>query len=57
MKEHLNSLDYMLFFPICWGKLCRNYVSGNAIDGITYNMEPRWWGKVFFEDSKDGEMI
>lgn len=41
----------------CWEKLCRNYVSGNTIDDVTYKMASRWWGKIFPEGSKDGEMI
>ena len=41
----------------CWEHLCRQYVSGNIIDGITYNMASRWWGKIFTEENKDGEMV
>ena len=29
-----------------WEKLCRETVSGNEIDGITYGMSHRWWGNV-----------
>jgi AAA+ ATPase superfamily predicted ATPase len=29
-----------------WEKLCRETVSGNEIDGITYGMARRWWGGV-----------
>jgi AAA+ ATPase superfamily predicted ATPase len=29
-----------------WEKLCRETVSGNAIDGITYGIARRWWGGV-----------
>lgn len=29
-----------------WEKLCRETVSGNEIDGITYGMASRWWGNV-----------
>ena len=29
-----------------WEKLCRETVSGNEIDGITYSMARRWWGGV-----------
>ena len=29
-----------------WEKLCREAVSGNEIDGITYGMARRWWGNV-----------
>lgn len=41
----------------CWENLCRQYVSGNVIDGVVYNMASRWWGKIFPEDKKDGEMV
>ncbi|MDR2969324.1 MAG: ATP-binding protein [Tannerellaceae bacterium] len=27
-----------------WEKFCRETVSGNTIDGITYGMARRWWG-------------
>lgn len=29
-----------------WEKLCRESVSGNEIDGITYGIARRWWGNV-----------
>lgn len=29
-----------------WERLCREMVSGNEIDGITYGMARRWWGSV-----------
>jgi len=29
-----------------WETLCREAVSGNEIDGITYGMAYRWWGNV-----------
>ncbi|MDR1369849.1 MAG: ATP-binding protein [Dysgonamonadaceae bacterium] len=35
-----------------WEKLCRETISGNEIDGITYGMARRWWGNV----SKDERM-
>lgn len=41
----------------CWEYLCRQYVSGNVIDGIAYNMASRWWGKIFTEENRDGEMV
>lgn len=41
----------------CWEHLCRQYVSGNIIDGIAYNMASRWWGKIFTEENKDGKMV
>ena len=41
----------------CWEHLCRQYVSGNVIDGIIYNVASRWWGKIFTAGNKDGEMV
>ena len=29
-----------------WEKLCRETISGNKIDGITYGIARRWWGNV-----------
>jgi AAA+ ATPase superfamily predicted ATPase len=29
-----------------WERLCREAVSGNEIDGVTYGMARRWWGGV-----------
>lgn len=29
-----------------WEKICRESVSGNKIDGITYSIARRWWGSV-----------
>jgi len=29
-----------------WETLCRETVSGNEIDGVTYGMARRWWGNV-----------
>ena len=36
-----------------WERLCREAVSGNTIDGITYGETRRWWGKV----QLDGEWV
>ena len=45
------------FVGYCWELLCRNYVSGNIIDGIVYNLASRWWGKIFPPDCKEGKMV
>ncbi len=29
----------------CWEHLCRQYISGNEIHGIVYNIASIWWGK------------
>lgn len=45
------------FIGQCWELLCREYVSGNIIDGIAYNVASRWWGKIFPPEYKDGKMV
>lgn len=45
------------FIGQCWELLCRDYVSGNIIDGIAYNVASRWWGKIFPPEEKDGKMV
>lgn len=32
-----------------WERLCRDAVSGNTIDSITYGEARRWWGKVMID--------
>lgn len=49
--------QFSLYVGDCWEHLCRQYVSGNEIDGIIYNMASRWWGKIFPNDNKEGTMI
>jgi AAA+ ATPase superfamily predicted ATPase len=29
-----------------WEQLCREVVSGNTINGVTYNIAARWWGNI-----------
>jgi len=36
-----------------WEKLCRDFVTGNTIDGITYSMASRWWGKIPKRDNPE----
>lgn len=45
------------FIGLCWELLCRNYVSGNMVDGVLYNVASRWWGKIFPLEIKDGKMV
>ncbi len=45
------------YVSLCWEELCRNYVSGNLIGGIPYNMASRWWGKIFPLEKKEGRMV
>ena len=41
IKEHLTG-----YISHHWERLCRKAVSGNKINGLTYNVAARWWGKV-----------
>ncbi len=45
------------FIGQCWELLCREYVSGNVIDGVAYNVASRWWGKIFPPGDKEGKMV
>ncbi len=40
-----------------WEKLCRETVSGNEIDGITYGMACRWWGSVSREERIELDVV
>lgn len=40
-----------------WERLCRDAVTGNTINGITYSEARRWWGQVKIDDEyKDVEL-
>jgi AAA+ ATPase superfamily predicted ATPase len=55
----MNIVDaqFSQYVGLCWEKLCRNYVSGSTIGGVTYKIASRWWGKIFPDGGKDGEMV
>ena len=40
-----------------WEKLCRETVSGNEIDGITYGMAYRWWGNVSKQEPMELDIV
>ncbi len=40
-----------------WEKLCREAISGNEIDGITFGMARRWWGAVSREESVEIDVV
>ena len=40
-----------------WETLCRETVSGNEIDGITYGMARRWWGNVSKEERIELDVV
>ena len=54
---HLINAQFTQHVGDCWEHLCRQYISGNEIDGIVYNIASRWWGKIFPEGNKEGTMI
>lgn len=37
------------FEAATWEELCRDYITGNTIDGITYNAAEGWWGEYYDE--------
>jgi len=39
-----------------WEKICRDAISGNILDGVTYGLASRWWGSVILEDGKPHEV-
>ncbi|MCL2436237.1 MAG: ATP-binding protein [Lentimicrobiaceae bacterium] len=41
IKENFNN-----YVSRHWECLCRKAVSGNTINGVTYNMATRWWGNI-----------
>lgn len=40
-----------------WEKLCRETVSGNEIDGITYGIARRWWGNISREERIELDIV
>ena len=38
--------EFSAYVSQYWEKICRDAVSGNEIDGITYGIARRWWGNV-----------
>lgn len=38
--------EFTSYVAYYWEKLCREAVSGNEVDGITYGIARRWWGSV-----------
>lgn len=45
VNEKINS-TFNEFVSKQWEIMCRNYISGNIIDGIRYGMSSRWWGQL-----------
>lgn len=40
------------YTSLWWEKLCRDAVTGNAINGVLYGKARRWWGRVINEYNK-----
>jgi len=40
-----------------WEHLCRKAVSGNTINGITYNVAARWWGNISREETIEIDVV
>ncbi len=40
-----------------WEKLCRETVSGNEIDGVTYGIARRWWGNVSRDERVELDIV
>ncbi|MDR2937575.1 MAG: ATP-binding protein [Prevotellaceae bacterium] len=40
-----------------WEKLCRETVSGNELNGITYGMARRWWGHVSKSEQMEIDVV
>lgn len=40
-----------------WEKLCRETISGNTVDGITYGMASRWWGNISREERIEIDVV
>ncbi len=37
----------------CWEDLCRQFITGNQIEGVVYNKAQRWWGNYY--DKEEGQ--
>lgn len=44
--------DLPSHFGYWWEHLCRDAVTGNVLDGITFGPARRWWGKVLLDGEK-----
>ena len=40
-----------------WERLCRKAVSGNIIDGTTFNIASRWWGNISRDESIEIDVV
>ena len=50
--------DFSTYVGQVWEKICRDFVTGNEIDGVVYGIASRWWGGIPKEDgNNDYEQI
>lgn len=49
--------QFSAFVAQYWEKLCRESVSGNDIDGITYGVARRWWGYASRTEKMEVDVI
>ena len=45
------------FMGSCWESLCREAVSGNEVNGVTYGMASRWWGSASDKNTGNTKQI
>ncbi len=50
--EQALTAHFSEYVSIHWGKLCRDAVTGNMVNGIVYGKAKRWWGSILNEDKK-----
>ncbi|MCD8207708.1 MAG: ATP-binding protein [Bacteroidales bacterium] len=59
IEQALNA-HFSQFVSRQWEKLCREAVSGNTINGVTYGVARRWWGQMELDvvaESLDGKSL
>ena len=54
--EQALAAHFSEYVSMHWGKLCRDAVTGNMVNGIVYGKAKRWWGTVLNE-KKEPEQI
>jgi len=52
IEERLN-----LYISNHWEKICRQAVSGNTINGISYHVASRWWGHVSRDEMLEFDVV
>jgi AAA+ ATPase superfamily predicted ATPase len=45
--------DFSTYIGQIWEKICRDFVTGNEIDGVVYGAASRWWGGIPKEDGSN----